>query len=222
MTDQTADTPRIVILISGTGSNMVSIIDTLRAEQVDSLVAGVISNRPDVAGLQHAKDRDIPTQVVDHKQFESRESFDVALIRAIDEFSPDLVVLAGFMRILTPDFVNRYQGRLLNIHPSLLPKYPGLNTHQRALDADDSHHGSSVHFVTEELDGGPIIAQAAIAIESNDDENSLKKRVQKQEHILYPIVVKWFVEGRLKMEMNSAVLDGQKLPQGGVRLNSES
>lgn len=218
MADQTLDTPRIVILISGTGSNMVSIVDTLKDQNLDACVAGVISNRPDVAGLQHAQDRDIPTKVVDHKEFASREEFDLMLMRAIDDFSADLVVLAGFMRILTPDFVSRYQGRLLNIHPSLLPKYPGLNTHQRAIDAGDAEHGSSVHFVTEELDGGPVIAQAAIKILEDDDANNLKSRVQQQEYILYPIVVKWFVEGRLSMKNNQALLDGQPIPSGGVQL----
>jgi phosphoribosylglycinamide formyltransferase-1 len=218
MADQTLDTPRIVILISGTGSNMVSIVDTLKDQNLDACVAGVISNRPDVAGLQHAQDRDIPTKVVDHKEFASREEFDLMLMRAIDDFSADLVVLAGFMRILTPEFVSRYQGRLLNIHPSLLPKYPGLNTHQRAIDAGDAEHGSSVHFVTEELDGGPVIAQVAIDINKDDNADSLKTRVQQQEHILYPIVVKWFVEGRLNMKDNQALLDGQPIPTKGVQL----
>jgi phosphoribosylglycinamide formyltransferase 1 len=141
-------------------------------------------------------------------------------MNAIDELEPDLVVLAGFMRILTPEFVRHYSGRLINIHPSLLPLYPGLNTHQRAIDAGDSVHGVSVHFVTEELDGGPVIAQAAVPITAEDDANSLKDKVHTQEHVLYPIVVKWFTEGRLRLGKQGPTLDGQQLPANGLRLNA--
>jgi len=218
MTDQTVDTPRIVILISGTGSNMVTIAEQARAGEIPGLVAAVISNRPDVAGIQHARDRDLPTEVLDHKAFDSREAFDAALIPVIDQYQPDLVVLAGFMRILSADFVRHYQGRMLNIHPSLLPKYQGLNTHQRAIDAGDEEHGVSVHFVTEELDGGPVVIQAAVQVLEDDDAATLQRRVQQQEHIIYPIAVKWFVEGRLKMTDNGVTLDKQPLPASGVRL----
>lgn len=218
MTDQTVDTPRIVILISGTGSNMVTIAEQARAGEIPGLVAAVICNRPDAAGIQHARDRDLPTEVLDHKEFDSREAFDAALIPVIDQYQPDLVVLAGFMRILSADFVRHYQGRMLNIHPSLLPKYQGLNTHQRAIDAGDKEHGVSVHFVTEELDGGPVVIQAAVPVLEDDDAATLQRRVQQQEHVIYPIAVKWFVEGRLKMSDTGVTLDKQALPANGVRL----
>jgi phosphoribosylglycinamide formyltransferase 1 len=220
MADSTLDTPRIVVLISGAGSNMLALVEASRNGSIDAMIAGVISNRPEAAGIQHARDRDIPAQVLDHKQFSDRQSFDQALMNAIDELEPDLVVLAGFMRILTPEFVRHYSGRLINIHPSLLPLYPGLNTHQRAIDAGDSVHGVSVHFVTEELDGGPVIAQAAVPITAEDDANSLKDKVHTQEHVLYPIVVKWFTEGRLRLGKQGPTLDGQQLPANGLRLNA--
>ncbi|MCY0965810.1 phosphoribosylglycinamide formyltransferase [Parathalassolituus penaei] len=220
VTDSIPETPRLVILISGTGSNMLALVEACRRGDLDATVAGVISNRPDAAGVQHARDRDIPALVVDHKEFSDRLAFDKAMMDAIDEFDPDLVVLAGFMRILTPEFVRHYQGRLLNIHPSLLPLYPGLNTHQRAIDAGDSTHGVSVHFVTEELDGGPVVAQAVVSVTADDSANSLKDKVHAQEHVLYPIVVKWFVEGRLRLTSKSVTLDGKELPASGLRLDA--
>ena len=210
--------PRIVILISGSGSNMLAIAEAVKSGDIDAEVAAVISNRPEVAGLQKARDRDIPCVGLDHKEYQSREHFDVALMRKIDEYEPDVLVLAGFMRILTPDFVRRYEGRMLNIHPSLLPKYQGLNTHQRAIDAGDSEHGVTVHFVTEVLDDGPNVIQAAVTINADDDATNLQKRVQQQEHIIYPIAVKWFVSGRLVMKDNKALLDGKQLPEAGLRL----
>jgi len=212
--------PRIVILISGSGSNMVAIADAVKNENMEAEVAAVICNRPEAAGLQKARDRDLPVVVLDHKAFTSREDFDRALMAQIDEFAPDLVVLAGFMRILTEDFVAHYHGRMLNIHPSLLPKYQGLNTHQRALDDGESEHGVTVHFVTEELDGGPNVIQAVIAVNDDDDANSLQQRVQLQEHVIYPIAVKWFVEGRLSMIGNHARLDGNVIPATGLQLTS--
>nr|WP_221801897.1 phosphoribosylglycinamide formyltransferase [Oceanobacter mangrovi] len=221
MTDAALDQPRIVILISGTGSNMLAIADAIKAGQIDAMVAGVICNRPDAAGIQYAKDRDLPVEVIDHKNFTSREDFDFAMMKAIDGFAPDLVVLAGFMRILTPDFVRRYEGRMVNIHPSLLPKYHGLHTHQRAIDAGDSEHGVSVHYVTEELDGGPVIAQAVVSIDVEDDADSLKRKVQQQEHVLYPIVVKWCTEGRLLMKNGVATLDGKPIPKSGLQLSNQ-
>lgn len=210
--------PRIVILISGSGSNMVTIADKVKAGDIDADVAAVICNEPEAAGIQKARDRDIPVAVIDHRGFTSREEFDFSLMRTIDDYEPDLVVLAGFMRILTPDFVRRYEGRMINIHPSLLPKYQGLHTHQRALDAGDSHHGVTVHFVTEVLDDGPNAIQAVVPVLDGDDAETLKKRVQLQEHIIYPIAVKWFVEGRLAMMNGKACLDGNPLPPSGVKL----
>ncbi len=218
MSDQTLDTPRIVILISGTGSNMVTIANQVQSGEIPGLVAAVISNRPEAAGIQHAQDRNLPTEILDHKNFATREDFDTALIPLIDQYQPDIVVLAGFMRILSADFVRHYQGRMLNIHPSLLPKYQGLNTHQRAIEAGDTEHGVSVHFVTEELDGGPVVIQAIVPIDSNDDAQSLQRKVQTQEHVIYPVAVKWFVEGRLKMTQSNATLDDQALPISGIQL----
>jgi len=211
--------PRIVVLISGSGSNMAAIADAVKQGDIDAEISAVICNRPEAPGLQKAKDRDIETQVIDHKEFASREDFDVALMRCIDDYQPDLVVLAGFMRILTADFVIRYHGRMLNIHPSLLPKYQGLNTHQRALDAGDEQHGVTVHFVTEELDGGPNVIQAVVPIYDGDDATSLQQRVHTQEYVIYPIAVKWFVNGRLTMKGNDAQLDGNVIPDTGLRLD---
>jgi len=216
---EVADAPKVVILISGSGSNMVAIADAVRKGDIDADIAAVICNRPEAAGIQKAKDRDIETEIINHQDFASREDFDAALMQAIDAYQPDLVVLAGFMRILTPAFVIRYHGRMLNIHPSLLPKYQGLNTHQRALDAGDLQHGVTVHFVTEELDGGPNVIQAVVPVFDGDDAVSLQQRVHTQEHIIYPIAVKWFVNGRLTMKGNEALLDGNVIPSSGLQLN---
>jgi phosphoribosylglycinamide formyltransferase-1 len=183
-------------------------------------VSGVISNKPEAYGLQRAKQSNIPATVVDHKQYASRDLFDQALSQAIDEYEPGLIVLAGFMRILGADFVKRYQGKILNIHPSLLPNYPGTNTHQRVLDAGEKMHGVSVHFVTEELDGGPVIAQESIAIESIDNAETLALRILEKEHVLYPAVVSLFADGRLSLDKNSAFLDEQLLPEIGQRLTA--
>lgn len=216
--------PKVVILISGSGSNMVAIAEQVQTGAIDAEISAVISNRPDAAGIQKAKDRDIATAIVDHTSFNSREAFDATLIRTICEYEPDLVVLAGFMRILTPDFVSYFSGRLLNIHPSLLPKYQGLHTHQRAIDAGDHEHGVTVHFVTAELDGGPNIIQAVIPLYDNDTAELVQKRVQQQEHVIYPIAVKWFIEGRLAMLLLDdqrciAEFDGQALPISGLQLS---
>lgn len=181
-------------------------------------VRGVISNEPDAYGLQLAKQNNIPTRVVDHKLYASRNLFDQALSQAINEYEPGLILLAGFMRILGADFVKRYRGKILNIHPSLLPNYPGTNTHQRVLDAGEKMHGVSVHFVTEELDGGPVIAQESIAIESIDNAETLALRIHEKEHVLYPAVVSLFADGRLSLDENSAFLDEQLLPETGQRL----
>ena len=209
------DTCDVVVLLSGTGSNLQALIDSCAVKDSPARIRAVISNRADAYGLQRAKDAGIDTRVLDHTAFEGREAFDAALIEVIDTFNPQLVVLAGFMRILSAGFVRHYQGRLLNIHPSLLPKYKGLHTHQRALEAGDSEHGCSVHFVTEELDGGPLVVQAIIAVESDDSPQSLAQRVHAQEHQIYPLAVRWFAEGRLSLDEQGALLDGQLLAASG-------
>jgi phosphoribosylglycinamide formyltransferase-1 len=191
---------RIVILISGRGSNMRSIVEACAAEQWPAQVVAVISNRPGAAGLAFAAEHGIAAQVVDHKAFATRDAFDAALAQAIDAHAPDLVVLAGFMRILGADFVRRYEGRLLNIHPSLLPAFPGLHTHQRAIDAGCKLAGATVHFVTPELDHGPIVIQAVVPVLPGDDEDALSSRVLAREHLIYPLAVRWCVSGALRME----------------------
>ena len=208
----------VVVLISGNGSNLQALMDFSSAGNYR--VSGVISNKHDAYGLQRAEQSNIPTTVVDHKQYASRGLFDQALTQAIDEYEPGLIVLAGFMRILGADFVKRYQGKILNIHPSLLPNYSGTNTHQRALDAGEKLHGVSVHFVTEELDGGPVIAQESIAIESIDNAETLALRIHEKEHVLYPAVVSLFADGRLSLDGNSAFLDEQLLPVTGQRIDA--
>jgi phosphoribosylglycinamide formyltransferase-1 len=191
---------KIVILISGRGSNMEALVRACAREGWPARVHAVISNRPDAAGLGFAQANGIETVVVDHRQFESRESFDAALAGAIDRFVPDLVVLAGFMRVLTDAFVERYAGRMLNVHPSLLPCFPGLRTHQQALDAGVRVHGASVHYVTPRLDHGPIVAQGAVPVIAGDDAAALAARVLAVEHVIYPRAVRWFIEGRLFIE----------------------
>lgn len=187
---------RLVILISGRGSNMRSIIEAIDAQQIDATVSAVISNRPDAAGLDYAKAQSIATAVVDHKAFSDRESFDKALAERIDDYKPDFVILAGFMRILTSGFVEHYRNKLINIHPSLLPKFKGLNTHQRAIDAGEKEHGASVHFVTAELDDGPVIMQAKVNILADDSAESLAARVLEQEHQLYPAAIQKLVNSK--------------------------
>ncbi len=190
----------IVILISGRGSNMEALIAARDAGTLPVNIAAVISNRPDAAGLATAERAGIPVRALDHKGFAGREAFDAALVECIDAFKPDLVVLAGFMRILTPDFVRHYEGRLLNIHPSLLPSFPGLHTHERALEEGVRIHGCTVHFVTAELDHGPVVIQAAVPVLPDDTEATLAARVLRQEHQIYPQAVRWFAEDRLSIE----------------------
>jgi len=216
----TAPLPRLVILISGTGSNMATLIDAVRSGALGAEVAAVFSNRPDARGLATAREAGIATEVIDHRAFPDRESFDQALAGRIDAHTPDLVILAGFMRILTPGFVRHYRGRLMNIHPSLLPKYPGLNTHQRAIDAGDDEAGATVHFVTEELDGGPAIVQGRVPIVDGDTAESLATRVLALEHRLYPEAVRLFCSGRLRMDDRGVSLDGKPLPPGGLLLTA--
>lgn len=202
---------RIVVLISGSGSNLQAILDGCLDGSIKGQVAAVISNRPGVMGLQRAVKAGSDAITLDHKAFDSRELFDQALAERIQAYEPDLVVLAGFMRILTDDFVKTFEGKMLNIHPSLLPKYPGLDTHQRALEAGDSEAGATVHFVTPELDGGPLIAQAKVKIEAGDTVADLNKRVLAEEHTLYPTVVQWFCENRLTYAEGSPKLDDEVL-----------
>ncbi len=206
----------IVVLISGSGSNLQAIIDNL-AEHPSARIKAVISNRADAYGLVRAEQAGITAQVLNHQDFADRLAFDRALIEVIDQHQPDLVVLAGFMRILTPEFTRHYARRLLNIHPSLLPKYKGLNTHQRAIDAGDQQHGCSVHFVTEELDGGPVVIQAALPIDVNDNCEQLAQRVHAVEHQVYPLAVRWFADGRLRLSEQGALLDGQPLASSGFQ-----
>ena len=214
-----AKAPSVVVLISGSGTNLQAIIDACASGKIQGQVTAVISNKDGVFGLERAAKANIPTQVLSHKNYDSRELYDQALIEEIDKYQPDVVVLAGFMRILTANFVEHYQGKLINIHPSLLPKYQGLDTHQRAIDAGDSEHGCSVHFVTEELDGGPVILQAKVPVFEDDDANTLAQRVHVQEHQIYPMVVKWMCEKRLTMKQEnntfSAYLDQSLLPAQG-------
>jgi phosphoribosylglycinamide formyltransferase 1 len=191
---------RITILISGRGSNMAALIDAANAGTIDGVVTHVISNRPDAAGLAYAQRNGIATSVVDHRTFASRAAFEAALAQAIDASEPDVVVLAGFMRILGDDFVQRYAGRMLNIHPSLLPAYPGTDTHRRALADRATRHGCTVHFVTADVDGGPIIAQAEVPVRPGDDPQTLAARVLEEEHRLLPRVVGWYCAGRVALD----------------------
>lgn len=195
---------RIVVLISGKGSNMQAIVRQCAQEGWPAEVVGVVSNRADAGGLAYARERGLATAVVDHRAHITRPAFDEALAHAIDSFRPDLVVLAGFMRILGPFFVQRYANRLLNIHPSLLPAFPGLNTHQRALEAGCKVAGATVHFVTAELDHGPIVMQSIVPVRADDDAHTLAERVLRTEHVIYPQSVRWFVQGEL-------VVDGAKV-----------
>ncbi len=211
----------IVVLISGSGSNLQALIDACSSGFIPGKISAVIANKANAYGLVRANEAGISTQVLSHKHHNSREAYDNALIDAIDQHQPDLVVLAGFMRILTPAFVQHYQGRLLNIHPSLLPKYQGLNTHQRAIDAADTEHGCSVHFVTEQLDGGPVILQAKVPVFSDDDCQSLAERVHEQEHRIYPLVVRWFCQNRLQQHADKASLDGNVLAANGYANEDE-
>ena len=216
---------RVVVLISGSGSNLQALIDGQQQKTLAISIVGVISNKPDVYGLQRAEQAGIAHQTINHRDYDGREPFDHALATAIEQYQPDLVVLAGFMRILTAGFVRQYQGRMLNIHPSLLPKYQGLHTHQRALDAKDQQHGVTVHFVTEELDGGPTVIQAIVPILENDNVDTLAKRVQSQEHIIYPMAVEWFATRRLRLDRQDSqkvLLDNEPLATCGYQIHSDT
>jgi len=211
--------PSIVVLISGRGSNLKAILDAIASGALNARVAGIISNNPAAAGLAHARQAGIPTQVIDHRQFESREAFDRALMQAIDAHLPRLVVLAGFMRILGREFIDHYAGRLINIHPSLLPRYRGLNTHARALADGQTTHGATVHFVTHDVDGGPIIVQAEVPVHAGDTAAQLAARVLEQEHRIFPRAIGWFLAGRLTIREGKTLLDGAVRPEQGLQVH---
>ena len=206
----------IAILISGTGSNMQAFIDACESGELQAQISIVISNNPDAAGLQRAAAAGIKTRCINHRDYDSREVFDAALCSALQELDIDLVILAGFMRILTPVFIEPYLGQLLNIHPSLLPNYPGLHTHRRAIDAGDEAGGATVHFVTPELDSGPAIIQARVPIQTGDTAESLAQRVIVEEHKIYPLAAQWFLQGRLQLTSKGTELDGEAVPLSGV------
>lgn len=202
----------LVVLISGRGSNFQAILDAVKNGELAVNICAVISNRPDAKGLERAHQAGIETHVIDHKLYPDRATFDTELRKIIDGYQPGLVVLAGFMRILSEAFVNHYRGRLINIHPSLLPEYRGLHTHERVLRDGATEHGASVHFVTPGLDEGPVIMQAAVPVYPNDDADTLAARVLIQEHKLYPLSVNWFAEGRLSLRDYQVFLDGELMP----------
>jgi len=211
-------TKKIVVLISGSGSNLQALMDKLHNQQIDGQqaeIVAVISNKADAYGLERAREANIPAILVESKGAASREAYDALLSAELNKLQPDLILLAGFMRILTSDFVHQYQGKMLNIHPSLLPKYQGVNTHQRAIDAGDKEHGASVHFVTPELDSGPTVLQAKVPIFAEDTAQDLAERVLTQEHQIYALAASWFISGRLTMQGQFAHLDGNKLEQFG-------
>ena len=207
---------RLVILLSGSGSNLQALIDAINGGVIEADIAAVISNKPEALGLKRADDAGIKNAVIDNLQFSSRENFDQALCREIQIYKPDLVILAGFMRILTSKFVENFDGRILNIHPSLLPKYPGLHSHQKAIDAGDLNAGATVHFVTSKLDGGPPVLQAEVPIYQDDSAEVLARRILIKEHQIYPLVVQWFCAGRLSLVDGKAYLDSVLLPKHGL------
>lgn len=203
--------PKILVLASGSGTNFQALMDASRERDFPGQITTLGCNQPKAYVLERAAQANVETFVVNHKEFGSREEFDAALMAHILRYNPDLIVLAGFMRVLTPGFARAFRGKVLNIHPSLLPKYTGLNTHQRALDAGDRNHGVSIHFVTEELDGGPVIAQAEVTVTPEDSSETLADKVRQKEHLLYPIVVRWFCEGRIQLGRDQVLFDGQVL-----------
>ncbi|NJM11919.1 MAG: phosphoribosylglycinamide formyltransferase [Synechococcaceae cyanobacterium SM1_2_3] len=204
---------RLVVLISGRGSNLQAILDQAASGELPAKVVAVISNQPGVYGLERARQAGVPALELDHRNFADRPTFESALIEQMDRYQPDLVILAGFMRVLTACFTEHYRGRLLNIHPSLLPKFRGLHTHERAIAAGETEHGATIHFVTAELDGGPVIVQARVPVMPGDDPDTLAARVLAQEHRLYPQAIRWFAQGRLKLDGERVYFDGEPLHQ---------
>ena len=201
----------IVVLISGSGSNLQAIIDAIKARQLNAEIRAVISNRAEAFGIDRAKQAGITTHIIDHREHADRESFDQAMMQIIDSYQPALVVLAGFMRILSDEFVNHYQDRMINIHPSLLPEFRGLNTHQRVLEAGRDKHGVSIHYVTSELDSGPLVIQAMVNVENSDTADSLAEKIHQQEHVIYPMVIQWLAEERLQCKNNQLFFNHQPL-----------
>ena len=201
----------IVILISGSGTNLQAIINAVKQGQISASIAAVISNRADARGLQRARRENIHTEVIEQNEYPDRTAYDEALIAEIDRHEPDLVVLAGFMRILSDAFISHYHDAILNIHPSLLPEFKGLHTHRRVLESSKQVHGASVHFVSNELDSGPVVIQAEVPVMPGDTENSLAERVLNQEHLIYPLAISWYIEGRLKVNGNTILLDDKVL-----------
>lgn len=212
----TGDKPGVVVLISGRGSNLRAIIEQVRIGAIPGEIRAVISNNPGAPGLTIARAAGIVTHVVDHRLFAARTDFEAALMKQIDTCQPALVVLAGFMRVLGRGFIEHYAGRMINVHPSLLPAFPGLDTHARALAAGARQHGVTVHFVTPEVDAGPIIAQAAVPVQAGDTPEALADRVLGEEHRLYPLAIQWFLEGRLTRQGNKVLLDGKISPEQGL------
>jgi phosphoribosylglycinamide formyltransferase-1 len=210
---------RIVVLISGFGSNLQAIINQIKTGDIPAQLCAVLSDKADAYGLKRAAHAHIPAITLPRNEYADRHAFNQALLEEIDTFKPDLVVLSGFMRILSPEFVAHYKGRLINIHPSLLPKHKGLATHAKALAMGDKQHGSTVHFVSDELDNGPLIAKMIIDINEEDNIDTLKERIQEKEHILYPAVIKWFAQGRLHLKGKTVYLDNLALPDAGVTLD---
>lgn len=206
---------RIVVLISGNGSNLQAILDACSTGRIAGKVVAVVSNKGEAYGLTRAREAGCDTAVLSAGDYPDRATYDAALAETVAGFAPDLIVMAGFMRILSPEFIARFRGRMLNIHPSLLPKYQGLHTHRRAIEAGEEEHGASVHFVTEELDGGPVVLQARVPIFADDSEEEVAARVQVQEHAIYPLVVSWFCMGRLVMMADKALMDGEPLGPSG-------
>jgi len=215
------DPLNIVVLISGSGSNLQAIIEAINAGKLHAKISAVVSNRPNVKGLERAKSAGIVTHTLDHTEFESRAAFDQQLMRTIDQYQPQLIILAGFMRILTDDFVAHYNGRMLNIHPSLLPDFKGLNTHQRALDANVSQHGVSVHYVSNELDGGPVVLQALMDVQTGDTADSLQQRIHSLEHVIYPMVIEWIAQQQLEVIDQQVYLNKQKLTSPAKWINNQ-
>ena len=203
--------PGVVVLVSGRGSNLQALLDAHRRGELPVRFEAVISNQPDAPALARAEAAGIATEVIDHRAYPDRESFDRALMASIDRYRPELVLLAGFMRIFTGGFIEHYRDRMLNIHPSLLPAFRGLHTHRRALEAGVTEHGATVHFVTPELDGGPAVVQAKVPVRADDDPDRLADRVLQREHRIYPLAVRWFAEGRLHFDGRTVYLDGQPL-----------
>jgi phosphoribosylglycinamide formyltransferase-1 len=212
--------PRLVVLISGGGSNLQTLIDAIATGTIVASIELVISNTATAMGLARANKAGIATQVINHLEFGSREAFERELMHAIDDKQPELVVLAGFMRIFTPQLTDHFYGRMLNIHPSLLPQFKGTNTHERAIEAEVETHGASVHFVSSELDGGPMVIQASVPVLELDSPSVLGARVLAQEHIIYPIAIKWFCEGRLTLQNEAVLMDGHPLPAQGMQFQS--